>query len=491
LGLVAALGCGGGGLSSNNDGGGGKGGGPDAGGVDDGGTAGTLAGASGASAGAGGASAGAGGAVAGAGGATAGAGGAVAGAGGGTAGAGGATAGGGGAIGGAGGALPPLKGIHAYVVDAKITNTPVTPGGPPPPTAHTFTIVLDFDGNYARIGSAQGFGETLFNPSDGTTIELKNNLTFTFATGCGAGLTYQSMSLRPAADGTLTGTAFGTSLTVSGDIAFQGKFTATLTGLPDRVTPTLTASGGDLIDPFSPGALVASEPLPLASKPSLLSKTNETFELTPVMKNSANFIAGFTLPPVFLGYGESYTVVANGLQDFAGNISKSGPLLTTKPAPPLLAEVGFEPATAGESLGGGQVTDGTNGPVIAGARSLWAAASLTVRLPVSPGDTVVRFSYRYGANPISSASFPQMALLLGARGAPVVMTSLPADNGPRTAFPATGQPTLSLSPVLEATLKLPTGAKGEVTLARVVPNYSCGLPPPPPPGILIDDLRVE
>jgi hypothetical protein len=209
------------------------------------------------------------------------------------------------------------------------------------------------------------------------------------------------------------------------------------------------------------------------------------------MSNSANFIAGFSLPTVFLGWDEIYSVTANGFSDFAGNHPIALASLKMKAPPDVVTELGFEPSAAGASLAGGIVTDGTNGPVIVGTRSLWAKASFTARLAVAPGDTVVRFSYRYAANPLSSASFPQMPVQLGARGAPIVSTSLPADNGPRTAFPATGQPTLSLSPVLEATLKLPAGAKDEVVLTHVVPNYSCGLPPPPPPGIVIDDLRVE
>ncbi|MDB4981984.1 MAG: hypothetical protein JWM82_2736, partial [Myxococcales bacterium] len=407
---------------------------------------------------------------------------------------GGATAGaaGGTGVGGMGGAqnpLPPLTGRHSFVVDAKITI--ISPGANAPlPSAHTFTIVLDFDANFAMVGSAQGAGEGLFSRGNGGAIELKNNVSFSFS-GCFSRLTYQVMSLKPAADGTLTGTATGKGEYAFTDLVNQVDFTATLTGVADRVTPTLSASAGvDLTDPFVQGALVASEPLPVTVKPSLASSNGETFELTPNNSNGLNFRSGFAMPKVFLGYGETYTVVANGLADFAGNISKSGPSIEMKPAPPLAAEDGFE-SLAPASLAGGIVSDGTNGPVIMGTRSFWAASTFALRLAVKPGDSVVRFSYRLVGDAFSAAPFGAQGLLLGARGAPVSGASLPDDNGARTLFNPPGQAAITLSAVHDASFPLPTGTTNEVVLTRVVSSFICGLPPQPSPGLVIDDLRAE
>ena len=76
----------------------------------------------------------------------------------------------------------------------------------------------------------------------------------------------------------------------------------------------------------------------------------------------------------------------------------------TRPAPPLIAEDGFE-SVATATLGGAQVVTGTDAPTISGcAQSLHPAddgrggggqTQVALRLAVTPGDSVLRFSYRF------------------------------------------------------------------------------------------------
>lgn len=385
---------------------------------------------------------------------------------------------------------------HAFVVNAAYE----VPAGFALPATHTFTLVLDLDKGWAVAGSAQGGGESRIQVKNGGTVELQAPLSFSFDI-CGNGITYDHLTLTPSANGGIVGTASGRVSYATGDLLNDAKVTATFEGMPDHQTPALTLSPStDPMDPFIPASLVASEPLTLAAAPVLLTAGGESSPLTPTARYMETFsFSGFGLPKVLLKYGETYRVAEAGLTDFAGNIAKAGPSFTTRPAPPLIVEDGFE-SVAAQTLGGAIVADGTNAPVLAGKRSLYVPPSgggegpvsqLALRLAVNPGDTVIRFSYRVvGLN--SSPFGAVLSFLVAGAGTPVAGRVLPADTQPRTEFRLSPQTVVYVSAALEkAELPLPAGTHGEVFLDRVGGSSWCGLPPPPTLGIVIDDLRVE
>ena len=222
--------------------------------------------------------------------------------------------------------------------------------------------------------------------------------------------------------------------------------------------------------------------------------------MTPFPKNEA-YVMGFSMAAaILLRYGETYTVDTDGLADFAGNRAAATNALTfdTKPPPPLVAADGFESVTD-TMLGGAEVLSGAGAPAISGSRSLYIppvttygappTTQLALRLAIAPGNTVLRFSYRnvmltptvtYGAQ-------FKVASVYGS----IVSMVLPDAGGTETAA-VIDQTSVTLGPVMTATINLPADATVEVVLARITQwGGFCGPPYPRATGIIIDDLRAE
>jgi hypothetical protein len=113
---------------------------------------------------------------------------------------------------------------------------------------------------------------------------------------------------------------------------------------------------------------------------------------------------------------------------------------------------------------------------------------VALRLAVTPGDSVLRFSYRL----VNPSGFSNTLYAVASPGGKIQWTTPVPDSGITTTqamFP-TGQH--AVAPVTTAELPLPADATNEVVFARVVPGVTCGgLFPPPQAGLIIDDLRVE
>ena len=299
------------------------------------------------------------------------------------------------------------------------------------------------------------------------------------------------------ADATLTGSGAGSLLTFSGDVGSSSPVMMTLTGMPDGVPPVLTSSAlTGVVDPFDSFELLSSEPLPPDVRPELVDGAGTRTPLIPDGASAAAASFQFAGPAVFLPYATSYLIALDGVHDFAGSAAQGGPLsLMTMPAPPLLAEDGFE-STPPPVVTGGQVVTADTVPPIAGSQSLYVApgtnlAPLQLRLAISPGDTVLRFSYRV----VKLASLSIAASYeLGVPGAPIgsllVDETIAAGAGTTTTIAGVG--TVTLGPIQTAAATLPVGSTGELTLRRSGTVTTCNsLPQPPTNGIIIDDLRTE
>jgi hypothetical protein len=452
-----------------------------------------LGGQSGSAAGAGG-RAGAGGAAAGAGGAAAGTGGAAAGTGG--------TVGGGSGGGGSAGG-PAFAGRRSYVVTASLSATSVN-ATTAIPASHQFTMVLDADAGSAIVGDASSASLHGFSGTSATTLSLSGPLGFsTSAGGYNWSIQYSQMTISSAANGALTGMAQGTAFgsSPSSDIGQSATVTAVLAGVPDAVPPVLAVSrNGADDDPFSSLTVIASEPLTPGARPVLVAG-DVSIPLDLPSNASPAFSHDFYGPSTLLRYGQSYQVRVDGITDFVGLPASGGAAFTTRAAPPLVAEDGFESVTE-SMLGGAQVLTGTGAPTLTGAFSLYIPpinngfgcctrprmTRLALRLVVAAGDTVVRFAYRV-VNPAAGA----LRIYVASEGGKIASASIGSNSATTTTTTATipGQGDVSLGPLTTAEIPLPADVGSEVVVLESVPGYPGGLPPPPVAGLIIDDLRVE
>jgi len=391
-----------------------------------------------------------------------------------------------------------FTGRRSFVVTSEIK----TDGGAS--VTHRFTMVFDADQRIAIVGAnGAGFTVGVQQVADGT-FRFASTVGFsvTVPATCSASVQYDSLAFNIDATGRLMGAGHGQLTTFQTDVGNSALVTTSLTGFPDTVTPTLAlvTDGSDIADPFPAFSVSSPEPLPLDSHAVLRGAGGDVIGLTPYPKGDG-FVTGFAMPAaILLRYGETYTVDIGGLADFAGNLAASTNALTfnTKPPPPLVAADGFESVTD-TMLGGAEVLSGTGDPTISGSRSLYIppvtmyalppTTQLALRIAVAPGNTLLRFSYRNVTTaPIApfGANFKVASV-----GGSIVSASLPAPVGTGTSAMIDGV-SVTVGPVMTATINLPADAAGEVVLARITQwGGSCGLPYPPPAGIIIDDLRVE
>jgi hypothetical protein len=246
----------------------------------------------------------------------------------------------------------------------------------------------------------------------------------------------------------------------------------------------------------------ASEPLG-ESAASLIGAQGDVFALGAQIKEGPPpFTLAFVRSPLMLNWGTTYQITTEALIDLAGNmgVQSARPTVATPPAPPLVAEDGFE-SVATSTLGGAAVLDGTTLAPLAGAKSLMIASwsggplgtagrSVAVRLPIESGDTVLRFSSRI----IATSSFTGDASLgeirTGVPGRDVEVTHLSAPKDlVETQHPTMG--TIYVGPLLTISAPLPMGARGEASIQIAASGgLACG-PQPGQVAMIIDDLRVE
>jgi hypothetical protein len=394
-----------------------------------------------------------------------------------------------------------LTGLHSYVVQSTITLHPdagMSPFGIP--STQSFTLVLDADVPSAIVGSVDGQTVLALATTDGRTFRGDDRVIFG---SCSPTVTYAHVSFT-IHDGLLAGTGEGQATYLTGDIANGVPATMSLTGQPDIEAPALVvADSFDPTDPMLAFKVLASEPLPLDARPTLVAANGDAATLLlPPAPGTPQALSAFQTPGTILRYGETYRVAMDQVVDFAGNAADAAAAIqfTTRAAPPLVPEDGFESVTDA-TLGGGQILTGAGAPTIAGAKSLYLpiasssgtymrVSQLELRLALQPTDTVVAFSYRT-VRPNASAPASAISFALGSVGGAVTLASVPLTGDAGTMFRMPDQTTVYLGPVSTAEIPLPAGVTNELILDRLAFVGSCGLPAPPTIGLIIDDLRAE
>jgi hypothetical protein len=409
-------------------------------------------------------------------------------------------------------AEPLPAGWHAFDVTATLTVTPAdaqTASWQDFPRSHVFTLIWDPAAARVIVGRDGLVTASAAATTDGRTFRTTEALAVRvpFAGSCGgtAEIAYDEVTFS-ADGGGLRGTGRGRATFLTGDEVRGADATATLVGARDVTTPALDVPAV-ASDPLAPVFLKASEPLPGSASASLLgSRSGDVIQLEPsLLAGPDHAVWGFAKPNVMLRYGEAYTLVTDKLADFESNQSAPAKpvAFTTRAAPPLSPEDGFESVTT-PTFGGAGVLDGDPLTPIAGTRSLilntgfgggfgflpyMLGPSLAVRLAVTPGDTVVRFASRLVATePLASAAF-YGEIRLGSVGQPVgSRMNVEATDLTKLTLPKDGD--VYISPVTTIEIPLPAGAAGELTFEIDGATFGCGLPPPST-ALILDDLRVE
>ena len=374
-----------------------------------------------------------------------------------------------------------------------------------PPT-NTFTLVLDPDARQVIVG---GMGRAVVVPAasaDGRTFTVAAPFSVGVLGSACDGLTmidYTSLTLTLAGS-SFHGKAMGAGQISCGDCQFMEPFVADVTGVPDATPPLLFTSGAPT-NPFQAFSVVTSEPLPATATAHLTGGDGSHVELVPIVVDGVvPLVTGFLKPDVVLAYGQGYVVTFDGLVDFAGlRGSADGPLrLASFDAPPLVAEDGFEGAT-GTSVGGAPLVTAAPLAPLDGAKSVYIGpagapapagitpgASLHVRLAISPGDTMLKFSYRTLSR--TQGGFFGVVLLgsVGHKADGVASLDPPTNTPPATQTQWPDGTTTFASDILSGAIPLPPDVGDELLVSFETSQSFCGLPEPPA-GVLIDDLRLE
>jgi len=394
-----------------------------------------------------------------------------------------------------------FSGRRSFVVTGTVTQAP-TGGGSVALSSHQFTMVIDADAGNAIVGDVGAGAVIGFVLTSPAHLRFPGPIHFSSgASSSGWTITYSELTVALEADGRLTGAAQGTAsgYSASTDVGQSAMVTATLAGGPDTVPPALavTRSGAD-DDPFSSLTVTASEPLPPAALPLLVAADGSMTALALPNGASSSFVRIFYGPGTLLRYGQGYQVLVDGITDFQGLPASGGAAFTTRSAPPLVGEDGFESAS-GTMLGGAQILTGNGAPTITGARSLYippiastgapvvrpAVTRLSLRLAVASGDTVIRFAYRL-VNPSGA-----LAIYFASEGGKIGTAQIGSGATSTETASIPGQGAVSLGPIVTAEIPLPSDVGTEVVLAEILPGLNGGLPAPPVSGVIIDDLRVE
>jgi hypothetical protein len=392
---------------------------------------------------------------------------------------------------------PPFSGRRAFIVSSQVLAGSM--GG-----AHTFTLVFDADRRIAIVGANRtGSSSPLQATTDGAfsftnAVSISSSSTWIEGRECpGDSIQYDALAFEVDAEGNLTGSGRGQlNRRSTGVIVDTTPARMSLTGVPDTEGPIVGLYSSALGSQFTPFKFASSEPLPDDARPVLRSAGGSVVALKP----SPGDVFGIEFSsPVLLPYLQSYTIDIENIVDFAGNRPTVEGVLTvgTGPPPLLVAADGFESQQDMLVAGTAQFLSSPDVAIISGARSLYVppenstgiipVAQFTLRLAMSPGDTVLRFAYRtisVGTVPVAVPEY-----LVGSVGGTLVTATLPPDNEP--GMPATIGGPVTLGPLRTATINLPDDASGEVVFARLSRGAPCGRQTPGLAGLLLDDLRTE
>jgi hypothetical protein len=304
--------------------------------------------------------------------------------------------------------------------------------------------------------------------------------------------------------GALRGTGSGEATYATNAGVFSAATTAVLVGASDVTPPTFTSPGA-AVDPLASIALEASEPLPSGASASLLgAPSGDTLPLDGVALDAPETsLDGFVTTGQALHYGETYTLVTDHVVDYAGNAPGAPVTFTTRAAPPLVPEDGFESVTGTMFAGAGVLRGGPLVP-LAGETSLLLntgygggfgflpydlGSSLAVRLTLAPGDTVIRFdSQLIAPDPIDAAFFVGEIRFGSVGGTVGVSRNVGGVGFVKETLPQLGD--VYVSPEKTIDLPLPADAAGEITF-EIVGEIDLCMQPPSPTVLVVDNLRVE
>ncbi len=414
-------------------------------------------------------------------------------------------------MGGGGGAWT-FMGVHAYTVTSTVswTDSQFTETGANLPATQTVTLVLDTNARSAIVG-AKDHDARPYQSNDDRTFQIDpdppGGFTVPLRGGCYPPYVgYGAMTVMFADGASLTGTGTGLGCVEGFGNSVCAKVSMVFAGRPDVEAPTLTVDdSGGAVDPFVGATVRASEPLPPTTRPTMTSTSGDRFTLAQVpygVPSRDAAATNFHTPNVLLRYGEGYSVIPDGIVDFAGNATTTPATFQTVAPPPLAAPDGFESVT-GTSLGGAILISGAGNPVISGAQSLYVPLQnhrdtcanqtllASLRLAVPAGATTIRFSYRSVTYTSSGPGTGFVGVEWASAGQPISSGSLPAAQNPKT-FTMPDQTMTLLGPVTSAEFPLDASTGAEVALAFMYNLLGCStLGPCPSVGIVIDDLRVE
>ncbi|HWN68511.1 MAG TPA: hypothetical protein VNM90_12815, partial [Haliangium sp.] len=181
-------------------------------------------------------------------------------------------------------------------------------------------------------------------------------------------------------------------------------------------------------------------------------------------------------------------------QDLTGLPSENAlTTVRTMDDPGVFAEDGFEGDLAAVTAGAEVVSGVGTLPAMAGARSLLVEPgdALTMRVPLTSGDTHLRFQVRMLSGGSGLAGCSTIGIRGGFPGLDPASDVLDIEVSPaEEPREDTGDARWSVaSPVTDVELALPAGAAGEVILD--VYEQPLSGPPCPDMALLIDELRAE
>ena len=395
----------------------------------------------------------------------------------------------------------PIVARHAYTVQAAYRPTAdggvVSGGTGTGAGSNTFTLVVDPIAQIAIVGS---YTIPLQRIDDRT---FRATGSFRVATASCTSVSYDEMTFTPGSTG-IAGSGKGREFTAFSDLGSEVAIEMSFTGGLDTVAPYVAFVGSATIDPLLDYDVSLSEPVLPGATATLVPSAGASIALTPVMLDGGDAVLGFRKPNVVLRYGETYSLTTDGIVDFGGNPVRTASVGTfsTRAAPPLIAEDGFESATD-DPLLESQVVSGTGWPIIAGSRSLYSPvysspgtiSPLSLRIALAPGDVAVRLSYRVVTS-TETAFVASGSLAVGTVGGQPGWLTLPSDSPPFSLFQRPGnEPAIYLGEVKTAEIPIPAGSTGDLVIQRVASGVflsPCGgLPQPQSAGLIIDDLRVE
>jgi hypothetical protein len=239
--------------------------------------------------------------------------------------------------------------------------------------------------------------------------------------------------------------------------------------------------------------ILASEPLHPDTK--AVVRFGDTRVVMDPFPGDGTHVLSFTTG-VLLPFGTELAIELDPApQDLAGLASENPPTTArTMAGPGIFAEDGFEGDLAAVTSGAQVVLGvGTLTP-IAGTRSLLIEPqdTLTMRVPLTAGETHLRFQVRVLFDESGYAGCSRLGLRAGFPGldpaSDIHELHVPPSEGP-------GEPTgdarwLTAGPVVSVELALPAGAAGEVIFDSYQKPTMPGLPCPNQ-AFLVDDLRTE